>query len=436
MEGAIIGQYQIVRRIGAGGMGTVYLAQHMLVGRRAAIKILLPEFSVRREVVARFFNEARAMTAITDPGIVQMYDFGFHSSGSAYIVMELLEGETLSHRRKRLGRLPVIEALRLTRQVAGSLASTHAAGIIHRDLKPDNIFIVRDPEALGGERAKVLDFGIAKLSGDIDHHQTLAGAMLGTPSYMSPEQCRGTGFIDARSDIYSLGCVFSYLLTGRPPFARAGVGELISAHINDTPKPPSARVANIPTEVDEIVLRCLAKSPDARFQTMLELQAACDSLLARLSSHDGVIPTYTPELMLSPGFRSAIPDDMPANPTTLSSAAGVSRPNGLLRARRRRHWLWLGVGTAVVAVTVGLTIAFSGARVVEPSLEPQRATAPAILDASVEVDAAIAAEPTVTAPAATVATTPPPSTAPPIKPKPKRPPRKRPSSPNELYDDR
>src|SRR5580698_9219100 len=278
MEGTIIGQYRIVRKIGAGGMGAVYLAEHTLVGRRAAIKVLLPELSVRRGIVTRFFNEARAMTAIPDPGIVQMFDVGFHTDGSAYIVMELLEGETLERRRKRLSRLHLVDALRITRQVAGSLATAHDRGVIHRDLKPDNIFIVRDGEAIGGERPKVLDFGIAKLSGDDERHRTMTGAMMGTPVYMSPEQCRGAGHVDHRSDIYSLGCVLFYLVAGRPPFDRHGIGELISAHMNDAPPQPSELYDALPDSLDELVLRCLAKQPDARFQTMLELQAACDAM--------------------------------------------------------------------------------------------------------------------------------------------------------------
>jgi serine/threonine-protein kinase len=165
-EGASIGQYRVLRKIGEGGMGAVFLAEHTLIGRRAAIKVLLPELSQRREIVDRFFNEARATTAVSDPGIVQVFDFGFHTDASAYIVMEFLEGEPLDARLKRLGTVAVADALRITRQVSGSLAAAHARGIVHRDLKPDNIFMVRDAEAIGGERPKILDFGIAKLSAD------------------------------------------------------------------------------------------------------------------------------------------------------------------------------------------------------------------------------------------------------------------------------
>jgi eukaryotic-like serine/threonine-protein kinase len=374
MEGATIGQYRLVRTIGAGGMGVVYLAEHTLVGRQAAIKVLLPELSLSKDVVARFFNEARAMGAISDPGIVQMYDFGFHTDGCAYIVMELLEGEPLSRRLKRLKRFAPIDALRIVRQVAGSLGAAHAAGVVHRDLKPDNVFIVRDAEAIGGERAKVLDFGIAKLGGDTLRDSTLPGTVLGTPTYMSPEQCRGVGTLDARSDIYSLGCVMYFLIVGLPPFDHYGIGELISAHMNDQPQPPSARVENLPPGIDELLMRCLAKAPEARFQTMAELQQACDVILNRLSSSGQAFGPSQPDVALPPGFRSApliAPNVGPHvnadPPTTLSSAAVVTQPP---MPRPRRTWfpVAIGLGIAVVA-GVGIAIGMSG----NAKLETKRA---------------------------------------------------------------
>jgi len=188
-------------------MGSVWLAEHVALGRRAALKMLHPEFSNQPDIVSRFFNEARAATAIRDPGIVQVFDFGQHIDGRAYIVMELLEGEPLDRRLKREGALSIGDGLRLMRQVASTIGAAHTHGILHRDLKPENIYIVRDPEVLGGERAKVLDFGIAKLVGDQTGVKTHTSAVMGTPAFMSPEQCRGAGQVDQRSDIYSLGCV-------------------------------------------------------------------------------------------------------------------------------------------------------------------------------------------------------------------------------------
>src|SRR3954471_17275588 len=202
----LIGQYRIVRKIGAGGMGLVYLGEHTLLHRRAAIKTLLPMVTANRDIVERFFNEARATSAISDPGVIQIFDFGYHVDGTAYIVMELLEGEALSARLDRLGRLPVGDALRFARQITGSLAAAHARDIIHRDLKPENVFLVRDAESQGGERTKILDFGICKV-GTAGVALTQSGAIIGTPVYMSPEQCRGAGEVDHRSDIYAFGCL-------------------------------------------------------------------------------------------------------------------------------------------------------------------------------------------------------------------------------------
>jgi serine/threonine protein kinase len=346
-------------------MGAVFLAEHSLIGRRAAIKVLLPALSQQRDIVDRFFNEARATTSIPDPGIVQVFDFGFHTDNSAYIVMEFLEGEPLDIRLRRLGRLSASEALRITRQAAGSLAAAHSRGIVHRDLKPDNLFMVRDPEAFNGERPKILDFGIAKLNGDEPGRmRTRTGALMGTPVYMSPEQCRGSGQLDHRSDIYSLGCVLFHLITGRPPFDMEGMGEIISAHLREAAPAPSMLVQGMPPGVDELVSACLAKAPDQRFQTMTELQAACDALLARITASGPSAPTIALATPLAPGFRSVspgtpstpVPGTIPPHrtpaPTTLSTAAG--QPSAAPSRRRTGVWVGVGLGLAggVAAIAV------------------------------------------------------------------------------------
>ncbi len=346
-------------------MGAVFLAEHTLIGRRAAIKVLLPELSQRREIVDRFFNEARATTAVSDPGIVQVFDFGFHVDNSAYIVMEFLEGEPLDLRLKRLGILGIADALRITRQVSGSLAAAHARGIVHRDLKPDNIFMVRDPEALGGERPKILDFGIAKLSGDDPGRmRTRTGALMGTPIYMSPEQCRGAGTLDHRSDIYSLGCVLYHLISGRPPFDLEGMGEIIAAHMREPPRPPSMLVQGLPPGVDDLVLRCLAKAPEHRFQSMHELQVAADALLARITAGGPSAPTIALATPLAPGFRSVTPGTTsipvpgtlpPAYPTTIGGAAGSHTV-----APARRTGIWIGAGVVVLGAIVAVAVIAGG----------------------------------------------------------------------------
>ena len=295
-QGYELGSYHVLEKLGAGGMGTVYAAEHTTLRRRAAIKVLHDRFTGREEIVERFFNEARAMTAIEDPGIAQVFDFG-HEHGTAYIVMELLDGESLEARLNRLGRLPATDVMRLTRQVALSLYAAHQRGVIHRDLKPENIFIVKDSGVAGGERTKILDFGIAKLMLEEESTvRTQTGLMMGTPHYMSPEQCRGAGEIDHRADIYSLGCVVFRLLTGKMVFEATGLGDLVVAHITGTARAPSELVP-VPPGIDELVARCLAKQADDRFATMRDLALAIDGMLANTSiemSRLTPIPTISP----------------------------------------------------------------------------------------------------------------------------------------------
>jgi serine/threonine protein kinase len=332
VEGTQVGAYRVIHRIGAGGMGEVWLAEHTMLGRRAAVKVLHAQFSMQPEIVTRFFNEARAATAISDPGIVQIFDFGQHVDGSAYIVMELLEGESLDRRVSRTGGMAVADALRVMRQVATSLGAAHARGIVHRDLKPDNIFLVRDPEVAGGERAKILDFGIAKLTGDRSL-KTSTQAVMGTPTYMSPEQCRGAGGVDQRSDIYSLGCVLFALLAGRAPFLAEGAGELIAMHLREQPPQIGAFRAGIPPEVEHLVARCLAKDPAHRYTDANELAHAIGAL--------GFSSAPTAPTRLATDAQRAVGS---ATPTTLSSASGV-----VAGAPRRSRALPFALGGLIVA---------------------------------------------------------------------------------------
>jgi serine/threonine protein kinase len=320
-----IGQYRILRKLGAGGMGLVFLGEHTLLGRRAAIKTLLPAMSANSEIVERFFNEARATSAISDPGIIQVFDFGYHVDGTAYIVMELLEGEALSARIARLGTLSLGDALRIARQIAGSLAAAHACDIVHRDLKPENIFLVADAEAQGGERTKILDFGICKL-GTGDATLTQSGAMIGTPVYMSPEQCRGAGGVDCRSDIYAFGCLVFHMLAGRPPFVGEASGDLIVAHLEEEPPAPSLYVDGLPLEVDALVLRCLAKAPEDRFSSMSELQQLLGELYAGLEVPEAPVAPVTPAMPLGRGFRSLFDGNFASGGTGASSSARLRLP--------------------------------------------------------------------------------------------------------------
>ena len=396
-EGATIGAYRVVRKLGEGGMGVVYVGEHALLGRRAAIKVLLPEFSANKEIVQRFFNEAKATTQIADPGIVQIFDFGYHTDGSAFIVMEILDGEPLNKRLERIGRFSPVECLRLMRQICTSLQAAHNKGVIHRDLKPDNIFLVGDPAVTGGERAKILDFGIAKLSAEErGSMKTRTGMVLGTPVFMSPEQCRGTGEIDHRSDIYSIGCVMMTMLTGLPPFHSEGSGELIAAHLREPPPFAGSRVHGFPQIVDQILQCSLAKSPNDRFATMTDMAQALgeaeQTLYQSISPVTGGIagssrPTPFPATMLQPV------------PTTLTAASGqASSP----RTSRRTIVVALAVTCAAVIIAAVLVStrgadkprAAGAGSVIDMTPVPGSATpidaitATAVIDAGVIHDAA------------------------------------------------
>jgi serine/threonine protein kinase len=283
VAGDRIGAYEIVRYLGGGGMGEVYLACHIHIGRQAAIKVLLPELSTNVDVVSRFFNEARATALLRHPSIVEILDCDVHPSGRAYIVMEFMQGESLGECLGRIGSFGdrPDTALAITGQIARALVAAHAKGIVHRDLKPDNVFLASTPEGEAPVRVKILDFGIAKLMGDgaPTTRMTSTGTLVGTPLYMSPEQCRGSGRIDHRTDIYSLGCVLFELMSGRPPFIREGAGDLIIVHVSEDPPPLSSLVPSSPAPLGDLVRRMLEKDPDRRPQSMSEVVAQIEGLL-------------------------------------------------------------------------------------------------------------------------------------------------------------
>jgi serine/threonine protein kinase len=264
--GQIIGKYRVVRLLGEGGMGVVFEGVRDDIGGRAAVKLLHAELARNTDVATRFFNEARAANLIDHPSIVRIFDYGTLPDGRAYLSMEYLEGEALSSRIRRLRRIGQSEVLRLGRQIAAALAAAHEKRVIHRDLKPANVMIVRDPEAPGGERAKLLDFGIAKLSeaGPGGIAQTRTGALMGTPLYMSPEQCRGAGRVDDKTDVYSLGIMLFEMLTGAPPFMGEGHGDLIAKHMFTEAPPLWRDVPDVSPELGSLVAAMLSKDPGAR----------------------------------------------------------------------------------------------------------------------------------------------------------------------------
>ena len=284
MVGEVLGPYHILAEVSAGGMGTVYRARHKLIGRAAAIKLLHREFCNDPELVQRFFNEAKAATAIKHPGIVEVFDFGHSVDNRAYLVMEFLEGDTLRARIDKRGALPEGEAIKIARGIASALTAAHGKGIVHRDLKPDNVFLVSDPDVPGGERTKVLDFGIAKLANFQGTGQmpaiahTSTDRILGTPKYMSPEQARSTGDIDGRADLYSLGCMLYEMIVGKPPFVAVSSTEQLALQMFGEVVPPSQHGKPISPALEKIVLRLLEKEPKDRFPSSAELVRALDAI--------------------------------------------------------------------------------------------------------------------------------------------------------------
>ena len=360
MIGKTLGSYKVVDELGAGGMGIVYVAEHPLLGKKAAVKLLLPQFSNNKELVDRFFNEARAATLVKHSGIVDVFDFGYTEDGSAYIVMEFLEGESLTGRIAR-GRSSEDEVIRLCRQVARALAAAHAAGIIHRDLKPDNIFLIPDGEIVGGERVKVLDFGIAKLSGEqrLGDSKTQTGQMMGSPLYMAPEQCRGAGEADARADVYSLGCIMYEMVCGRPVFDGTGVGDVIAKQIYETPEPPRQLHADTSEAIEAIILKTLAKEPGERFASMAELIDALDA------ASDGRFAVHTePRVYGDDATAATVAPSEPPRPiehTTLGTAAAEMTGHGRTEAPRSAKVAWgIGAAAALVLVAGGIVLAVGG----------------------------------------------------------------------------
>jgi len=272
--GQTIGNYMLTAKLGEGGMGIVYLAEHPVIGRKVAMKAIHPELSRNPEVVSRFVTEAKSVNQIGNEHIVDIHDFGNTPDGEFYFIMEFLQGDALVDRLKRSAPLELGRALAIAAQVTDALGASHQHGIIHRDLKPENIFLINKGHAV--DFVKVLDFGLAKLTQGDDKvsHKTRTGSVMGTPYYMAPEQCEGKANIDHRADIYSLGVILFEMLTGKVPFGGEGYGEIIVKHI--TAAVPSPRAINplLPPSIENIILRALAKSREDRFQTMEEFGAA------------------------------------------------------------------------------------------------------------------------------------------------------------------
>jgi serine/threonine-protein kinase len=292
------GRFAVIDVLGAGSMGTVYRARQEAMARDVALKIVRSDRLADPQAKSRFQQEARATSLLTSPHTVTVFDFGEVEgrsgdpeivSGSLYLAMELLEGESLGRRLKRVGRLAAAEAVSIARQTLQSLAEAHDKGVIHRDLKPDNLVLVKVPSGdtlppgAGAEMCKVLDFGIAKLlrgERGVDALETQAGTVFGTPRYMSPEQAQGKK-LDPRSDLYSLGVILYHALAGQPPYTDHDAVVVMAHHIKTVPKRPSlvAPTAGIPRALEDLVMRTLDKDASKRPQTAAEFIALLDAVV-------------------------------------------------------------------------------------------------------------------------------------------------------------
>ncbi len=326
--GQTIGNYLVIQKLGEGGMGAVYLAEHPKIGKKVALKVLHAEFSSNEEVTKRFFNEARAVNDIGHPNIVDIIDYGVIQAGNGkqqlvYFIMEYLAGGTLSQLIRTDAPLPPDRALSIAMQVADALAASHRTGIVHRDLKPDNIILLNR----GRDRdfVKLLDFGIAKLTNDSEgSSRTRAGIVMGTPAYMSPEQCEGRGNVDLRTDVYALGIVIYEMLTGRVPFIGEGYTEILIQHLTQRPLPPS-QYRMMPPHVEAVVMKALEKRMELRYPTMDEMMRALADPVGYVEAHGGV--QHFLQIQLMP---STAPVPMRMTPAPFTPVPGsLHSPSGM-----------------------------------------------------------------------------------------------------------
>lgn len=366
-EGQRLGAYRIVRLLGEGGMGAVYEARQEPLDRRVALKTLHADHAKNQESIARFFNEAKVLSRLEHPSIVQVSDFGNAADGTAYLVMEYLRGQSLASRLDTLAekgqRLPIATALQVCVQVSDVLSLAHTQGIVHRDIKPANLMLVADPVAPGGERVKVLDFGIAKLSDDRGGVKTATDQVMGTPAYMSPEQCAGAGGVDAQTDVYALGCVLYELLSGRTPFVADGPGRLIGMHLFQEPPPLRSVAPQVPSEIAELVHRMLRKEKTQR-PTMRE---AAVELGKHLSKQTGIpVPDRPPsQVDIDPDETKVLPRG--------SQASTIGRSHGQRIQKPARSKSGIVLGSAAVAVLGLVAAVWVGLR---PESKPPIASAP------------------------------------------------------------
>jgi serine/threonine-protein kinase len=341
MVGKLLGEtYQVVRVVGEGGMGRVYEARHLrLKDRRFAVKVLHADLARQPAVVARFQREARSASSIGHANVVDVFDVHRTTDGRPYLVGEFLDGIELGVALTQRGKLEILEAVHISRQVCRALAAAHSKGIVHRDMKPENVFLL---ERDGAPFVKVLDFGISK-AGPSDTHLTRTGMIMGTPSYMAPEQARGDQ-VDARADVYAVGAMLYNLVTGKKPFDSEDPAAILSMVLTEDPPRPRSIDSRIPAALELVIQRAMAKDARERYQTMADLDAA-------LAPFDKEKAASLPSIR-APALGAPVPDSSPATTarTMLASltdahapaAPRMSRPSIILLGILAFVWLVSG----------------------------------------------------------------------------------------------
>jgi len=361
--GQTVGNYRITAKLGEGGMGAVFLAEHPVIGRKAALKVIHPQHARNADVVTRFVNEASAISRIGHEHIVEVTDFGRTPDGEFYFIMEYLEGQALSDVITREAPFEPERAIAIAAQIADALAASHAHGVVHRDLKPENIFLV--PRGDDPAFVKVLDFGLAKLvhGEGASAHDTSTGIVMGTPYYMAPEQCQGRGELDHRADVYALGVVLFEMLTGKLPFGGNGYAEVLMKQISM--RPPAARslVPDLPEALDVILHRALAKDPAERFPTMIAFRDA----LLEPSAHGAASPHVSIHDDLSGRMLAARPmsraeitlrrGPAPKDPTTFGEGVGQVVDDPTLDRIPRNYRPGRAVAVGGAAALAGMALA-------------------------------------------------------------------------------
>ncbi len=364
--GQKIGNYVLVKEVGAGGMGAVYLGEHPEIGRKVAIKLLPLHLSLQPGMADRFRAEARAVTRIEHPNVIDIYDFGQTEGGQLYYIMELLRGQELAAVIKARAPMTAGEVLPYLEQICAALQTAHDAEVVHRDLKPENIFVLdRQPLTL-----KLLDFGLAKmLDPEAGNHKTATGMVMGTPLTIAPEQAAGQpDAICAQTDLYSLGVILYWMLAGRPPFHDKATALLLAKHISEPPPPLAEAVSGLPSVIVSLVERCLEKRPQDRPGSATAIARDFAAAL------DGLAPTAVPvddsPLMQQVSAASVMPMG-PGGVTTLGGAAGELADVDPAPPRRALLPLLLAGIVALGMGAGGYFLAMSGVKQApDPELQP------------------------------------------------------------------